>query len=56
MGTLITMSSFNKFKNNCLKNALTVALINCCTSVYGGFAIFSVLGFMAKEVSPLFHD
>ena len=51
MGTLITMSSYNKFKNNCMKNALTVALINCCTSIYGGFAIFSVIGFMAKQVS-----
>lgn len=51
MGTLITMSSYNKFKNNCMKNALTVALINCCTSVYGGFAIFSVIGFMAKKAN-----
>jgi SNF family Na+-dependent transporter len=49
MGTLITMSSFNKFKNNCLRNAITVALINCSTSIYGGFAIFSVVGFMAKQ-------
>lgn len=49
MGTLITMSSYNKFNNNCLKNAITVALINCCTSIYGGFAIFSVVGFMAKQ-------
>jgi len=51
MGTLITMSSYNKFNNNCLKNAITVALINCCTSIYGGFAIFSVVGFMARQAA-----
>jgi len=51
MGTLITMSSYNKFNNNCLKNAITVALINCSTSIYGGFAIFSVVGFMARQAS-----
>lgn len=48
-GGLIAMSSFNKFKQNCLKDALIVAFINCLTSFYAGFVIFSVLGFMAYE-------
>ena len=31
------------------QNAFVVAFINCGTSVFGGFAIFSVIGFMSKQ-------
>lgn len=48
MGSLIMMGSFNKFDNNCKRDAIIVSLINCSTSFYGGIAIFAVLGFMSK--------
>ena len=50
------MSSFNKFRNNCYRDSLIVALINCGTSIYSGFVIFSILGFMAKEKGVAVSD
>lgn len=48
-GGLIAMSSFNQFKTNTLRDAMIVPIINCGTSFYAGFVIFSVLGFMATN-------
>ncbi|XP_076436470.1 sodium- and chloride-dependent GABA transporter 1-like [Babylonia areolata] len=46
-GGLIVMASFNKFQNNCLRDALILTLIGEGTSIFGGFPIFAVLGNMA---------
>lgn len=48
-GGLVTMSSYNHFNHNTLRDALIVPVINCLTSFYAGFATFSVLGFMAHQ-------
>ncbi|XP_048253632.1 sodium- and chloride-dependent glycine transporter 1-like isoform X1 [Haliotis rufescens] len=52
-GGLVLMASFNKFDNNCLRDALIVPLVDCLTSFFSGFVVFTVLGFMAynKQVS-----
>lgn len=47
-GGLTAMSSYNKFNNNVLRDSITIPFINCLTSFYAGFAIFSVLGFMSE--------
>ncbi|KAL5005876.1 hypothetical protein ScPMuIL_017034 [Solemya velum] len=47
-GGLIAMSSYNKLHNNHLRDSLLVPVVNCLTSFYAGFVIFSVLGFMAN--------
>ncbi|XP_052072585.1 sodium-dependent serotonin transporter-like [Mytilus californianus] len=46
-GTLLALSSYNKFHNNCYIDAVATATINCFTSVLAGFVVFSVLGYMA---------
>ncbi|XP_035241072.1 sodium- and chloride-dependent GABA transporter 2-like isoform X1 [Anguilla anguilla] len=48
-GTLIVLGSYNTYNNNCYKDCLWLCLLNSGTSVVAGFAVFSVLGFMAHE-------
>ncbi|KAJ8319963.1 hypothetical protein KUTeg_001550, partial [Tegillarca granosa] len=48
-GGLMAMASYNNFKNMALRDTIMVPIINCLTSFYAGFVIFSVLGFMAKS-------
>ncbi|XP_054868035.1 sodium- and chloride-dependent GABA transporter 2-like isoform X1 [Amphiprion ocellaris] len=49
VGSLTVLGSYNKRNNNCYKDCLWLCLLNSGTSVVAGFAVFSVLGFMAHE-------
>ncbi|XP_031680452.1 sodium- and chloride-dependent GABA transporter 2 isoform X6 [Oncorhynchus kisutch] len=49
LGSLTALGSYNKYNNDCYKDCLSLCLLNSGTSFLAGFAIFSVLGFMAQE-------
>ncbi|XP_055081924.1 sodium- and chloride-dependent GABA transporter 2-like [Periophthalmus magnuspinnatus] len=49
VGSLTVLGSYNKYNNNCYRDCMWLCLLNSGTSVLAGFAVFSVLGFMAKE-------
>ncbi|XP_049860179.1 sodium- and chloride-dependent GABA transporter 1-like [Schistocerca gregaria] len=48
--SLITLSSYSYFGNNCHRDAIVVSATNALTGVLAGFVVFSVLGFMAHEM------
>ena len=49
LGCLTALGSYNKFNNDFYKQLVFVATLDSSTSVFAGFAIFSVLGFMAEQ-------
>ncbi|MBN3310376.1 S6A13 protein, partial [Amia calva] len=49
VGTLTALSSYNQYNNNCYRDCIMMSCLNSGTSFVAGFAVFSVLGFMAHE-------
>ncbi|KAI2666902.1 Sodium- and chloride-dependent GABA transporter 2 [Labeo rohita] len=49
VGTVTVLSSYNRYSNNCYRDCFWLCLLNSGTSLVAGFAVFSVLGFMAHQ-------
>ncbi|XP_059176303.1 sodium-dependent proline transporter-like [Physella acuta] len=50
-GGLVTLSSYNKFHHDLLRDSLVVCLGNSLTSIFAGFVIFSFIGFLSKSTN-----
>lgn len=47
---MIALGSYNKFNNNFAKQCTLLVMCNSGTSLFAGFGIFSVLGFMSYQL------
>lgn len=48
-GGIVNMASFNNFRNNAKGDSIYIPIINCSTSIFAGFVVFSVLGFLSRK-------
>ncbi|CAF1245568.1 unnamed protein product [Adineta steineri] len=55
-GGLIAMASFNNFNNNIYRDTLAICCVTWFTSIFSGFAIFTVLGHMATKMGVSVAD
>ncbi|KAJ1519377.1 hypothetical protein ONE63_004670 [Megalurothrips usitatus] len=48
-GVHLSYASYNHFDNNCYNDCLITTAVNCFTSFFSGFVIFTYLGFMSHK-------
>ena len=48
-GSQMNLSTYNNFKNNTQRDAVIISICNSLTSIYAGFVVFSILGFMKDQ-------
>lgn len=49
-GSLTMMGSYNKYNNDCYRDSMIVSIFDTSTSVLAGCAMFSVLGYLSKQM------
>jgi len=48
-GALVAFASYVPYKNNVGRDAIIVSLVNCGTSIFAGFVIYSILGYRQHQ-------
>lgn len=56
MGVMIAYASFNKKTENVLRDGVIIALTNSLISIFAGFVVFSVIGYMASTTGQSVAD
>ncbi|XP_064621186.1 sodium- and chloride-dependent glycine transporter 1-like isoform X1 [Lineus longissimus] len=49
-GGIVTMASYNKFHTDCYKQAVAISSLGSAFSIFSGFVVFSIIGYLAHEV------
>ncbi|XP_017115970.1 sodium- and chloride-dependent glycine transporter 1 [Drosophila elegans] len=55
-GGLVNMASFSNFRNNAKNQSILIVSVNVFTSIFAGFVVFSVLGFLSEKTSIPVED
>ena len=55
-GVVIQMASYNQFHQNIYRDAIIIPICDGLTSIYAGFAVFTVLGFMSEQTGVPVKD
>ncbi|XP_056016851.1 sodium-dependent proline transporter-like [Ostrea edulis] len=55
-GSIIVKASYGKFSNNYFRDSIILTMISEGTSVFGGFAIFTIVGYMAHIAGKPVED
>lgn len=48
-GGIINMASYNNFDNKLKTDSTFLPIVNCGTSIFAGFVVFSVLGYLSSK-------
>jgi len=56
LGGMIALGSYNKFNNNFARQCAFLCVCNSLTSLFAGFGIFSVLGYMSYQLELDMED
>lgn len=55
-GGMSTLSSYNKFDHNSLRDAIIIPCANCVTSFFAGFVIFAYMGYLSYSTGQDIDD